>query len=295
MTKNFTRNHLATSSAASVVTSIATSIVTSTLLERISDRLSASKADEDRQFVTALGRGLALLAAFEHDDELSHQQLVKMSGLPKATVTRLIYTLSTLGFLRVTEYGQYQLGSSAVRLSASAWSRHDVVALAEPLLRQFATDYEVSVNLATEIDGEMRYLACSRSPARLSVNLQVGSAVPIADTAIGRAFYAVSSPTRQALIRANLKQHLANTDYQQAQAMLIDATDYYKQSGYTLSDGEFSPDILAVAVGVFDVAAGHFAYSLNASVPKASWDSADFMRLIVPKLQTLAEQIGNGT
>lgn len=262
------------------------------LLENINNQLMQSKIAEDRQFVTALGRGLLLLAAFEHQQQMSHQQLCQMSGLPKATVTRLIYTLTTLGFLRTTVQGQYQLGSSAVRLSASAWSQHDLVAFAEPLLRQFATENEVSVNLATEIDGEMRYLACHRSPARLSVNLQVGSAVPIADTAIGRAFYAVSSLTRQNVIDSNLQNRLSEVDYQQSKTALSNAANHYATHSYTLSDGEFSSDILAVAVGVFDVTTGQYAYSLNASVPRASWNAEDYIAKIVPKLQVLAERIG---
>jgi len=264
------------------------------LLARMNDTLAQSKVDDDRQFVTALGRGLTLLSAFEHQNQLSHQQLCQLTLLPKATVTRLIYTLTTLGFLRTTLEGQYRLGSSAVRLSAQAWSRHDVVAFAEPLLRQFASQNEVSVNLATEIEGEMRYLACCRSPARLSVNLQVGSAVPVARTAIGRAFYAISTPTRQAVITANLQTHLSKDEFEQAQIALADASTYYDTHGYTLSDGEFSTDILAVAVGIFDVTTGHYAYSLNASVPRANWQAEDYAAMIVPKLQALAERIGHG-
>lgn len=264
------------------------------LLDRMTTKLAQSKENDDRQFVTALGRGLTLLAAFEHYDQLSHQQLCQMTALPKATITRLIYTLTTLGFLRTTIHGQYQLGSNAVRLSAIAWSRHDVVAFAEPLLRQFADQNEVSVNLATEVEGEMRYLACCRSPARLSVNLQVGSAVPVARTAIGRAFYAVSTSTRQKIIHANLHEQLSQAEYKQAQNSLNEAVDYYQTHGYTLSDGEFSPDILAVAVGVFDVATGHYAYSLNASVPSANWEATEYAKVIVPKLQALAERIGSG-
>ena len=261
------------------------------LLSRMNESLELSKSSEDRQFVTALGRGLSLLAAFEDNDELSHQQLCQMSRLPKATVTRLIYTLTTLGFLRITANKQYQLASSAVRLSASAWNRHDLVAIAEPLLRQFAIENEVSVNLATEVEGEMRYLACHRSPARLSVNLQVGSAVPIASTAIGRAFYAMSSANKKSVIDNNLQEQLSNADYEQAQTMLSNAESYYEAHGYTLSDGEFSPDILAVAVGVFDVTTSHYQYSLNASVPRANWDAAEYAKMIVPKLQVLAERI----
>lgn len=264
------------------------------LLDRIIGVLEHSKDSNDRQFVTALGRGLTLLAAFEQHEQLSHQQLCQMTTLPKATITRLIHTLTTLGFLRMTEHGQYQLGSNAVRLSATAWSRHDMVVAAEPLLRQFASDNEVSVNLATEVEGEMRYHACCRSPARLSVNLQVGSAVPVARTAIGRAFYAASSPARQAVIRNNLQAHLSKEEYDRAQIALAEATEHYAKYGYTVSDGEFSTDILAVAVGVYDVATGQYAYSLNASVPSANWKAEEYAAAMVLKLQALAERVGRG-
>lgn len=264
------------------------------LLTRMSNALTQSKDDNDRQFVTAVGRGLILLAAFEQHEQLSHQQLCQMTHLPKATVTRLIHTLLTLGFLRTTEHGQYELGSSAVRLSATAWSRHDMVATAEPLLRQFASSNEVSVNLATEVEGEMRYHACCRSPARLSVNLRVGSAVPVAHTAIGRAFYAISSPIRQGVIKNKLQENLSEEDYNSACMALAEATEHYIKYGYTLSDGEFSTDILAVAVGIFDVATGQYAYSLNASVPRANWDADEYAKMIVPKLQALALKIGRG-
>ena len=265
------------------------------LLERMHATMSQNKEENDRQFVTALGRGLIILAAFEHHERLTHQQLCQMTELPKATITRLIHTLTTLGFLRTSDYGQYQLGSSAVRLSATAWSRHDMVAAAEPLLRQFASENEVSVNLATEVEGEMRYHACCRSPARLSVNLQVGSAVPVARTAIGRAFYAASSQARQAVVISNLQENLPVEEYNDAQTALASAAEHYAKYGYTVSDGEFSTDILAVAVGVYDVATGQYAYSLNASVPSANWEADEYAAMIVPKLQILAERIGGGT
>jgi len=264
------------------------------LLERMHGIMSQSKEDNDRQFVMALGRGLVILAAFEHDEQLTHQQLCQMTDLPKATITRLIHTLITLGLLRTNKYGQYQLGSSAVRLSATAWSRHDMVAAAEPLLRQFASENEVSVNLATEVEGEMRYHACCRSPARLSVNLQVGSAVPVTRTAIGRAFYAVSSQARQTVIISNLQENLSVEEFNHAQSALSSAAEHYEKYGYTVSDGEFSTDILAVAVGVYDVATGQYAYSLNASVPSANWEADEYAAMIVPKLQALAERIGSG-
>ena len=124
--------------------------------------------------------------------------------------------------------------------------------------------------------------------------MQVGSAIPIARTAIGLAFYATSSPARQVSIRNNLQEHLSTEDYNHAQSALSDAAEHYRAHGYTVSDGEFSTDILAVAFGVYDVATGQYAYSLNASVRSANWKSDDYTAMIVPKLQALAERIGSG-
>ena len=114
--------------------------------------------------------------------------------------------------------------------------------------------------------------------------MQVGSAVPVARTAIGRAFYAVSSITRQAVIRNNLQEHLSKEEYNRAQSALSNAAEHYQAYGYTVSDGEFSTDILAVAVGVFYIATGQYAYPLNASVPSANWQSDDYTAMIVLKL-----------
>ena len=54
--------------------------------------------EKDRLFVTALARGLEILAAFRADDaNLSNQQLAQRTQLPKSTVSRLCYTLIKLG------------------------------------------------------------------------------------------------------------------------------------------------------------------------------------------------------
>jgi DNA-binding IclR family transcriptional regulator len=116
----------------------------------------------------------------------------------------------------------------------------------------------------------------------------------VARTAIRRAFYAASSRARQAVIISNLKESLSNEAFTHAKSALTCAAEHYEQYGYTVSDGEFSTDILAVAVGVYDIATGQYVYSLNASVPSANWAVDDYTAMIVPKLQALAERIGGG-
>ena len=56
--------------------------------------------EDDRNFATALARGLSVLRAFRTDDDgLSNAQIAERTGLPKSTVSRLTYTLGCLGYL----------------------------------------------------------------------------------------------------------------------------------------------------------------------------------------------------
>ncbi|MDO5769258.1 MAG: IclR family transcriptional regulator, partial [Psychrobacter sp.] len=261
------------------------------LSDSISDTLNRAKSEDDRAFISALGRGMLILSVFEDESQLSHQQICQKTQLPKATVSRLIYTLQALGLLRRGEDERYQLGANLLKLTASAWRRHNLVDDALPLLKDFAMTHQVSVNIATEIEGEMRYLACYRSPARLAVNLSVGSSVPLAQTAIGRAYYAVMSASVQQQILARISDAQDKSALNTIAQLLDLQTQFYNQYGYCLSDGDFSPDILAVAVPIYDHAKGHFTHAINASVPKANWSADDYIDFIIPKLMTLKKQI----
>ena len=73
---------------------------------------SSDTENKDRLFVTALARGLAVLAAFRSGEpQLSNQDLASRTSLPKSTVSRLTYTLTQLGYLdQDASTGRYQLG-----------------------------------------------------------------------------------------------------------------------------------------------------------------------------------------
>src|SRR3989442_11389862 len=102
-------------------------------------RGSTAKSDlasaPDRKFVTALGRGLNVLRCFGPRDRwLANQEIAARTGLAKPTVSRLVYTLTQLGFLRHSHSPrQYALGSAAVSLGYSALTQIDIPRPARPL------------------------------------------------------------------------------------------------------------------------------------------------------------------
>src|SRR5204862_7582134 len=87
-------------------------------------RASRQRAKEDRHFVTALARGLEVLACFRSGDTLlGNGDLAERCRLPKSTVSRLSPTPARLGYLRyVEDAGKYRLGGSTLALGSAMLS-----------------------------------------------------------------------------------------------------------------------------------------------------------------------------
>jgi len=82
---------------------------------------AVADASEDRRFITALARGLELLRCFKPQDRwLAHQELARRTGLPHATVSRLSFTLTSLGYLRHRPAsGEYALSPAVLSLASA--------------------------------------------------------------------------------------------------------------------------------------------------------------------------------
>jgi DNA-binding IclR family transcriptional regulator len=162
------------------------------------------KPAEDRDgdegnFAASLMRGLRILRAFTADDStLGNQDLIERTGLPKATVSRLTYTLVGLGYLNYDEMlGRYSIGASTVSLGYSALSSSPVVHIARPLMQELADETGAATALGTRDGTEMVYLANCRSMSPVSLRLNVGSRLPLWRTAMGLAYLAEMIPEKR--------------------------------------------------------------------------------------------------
>lgn len=182
------------------------------MINEILSTIETAESENDRQFVVALARGLSILYTTRfYPHGVSYQQICEMTRLPKPTVSRLLRTLVVLRFLRQNPHTSlYQADLRLLELSAGTNSL-DPSEQVKPLLAAFAANYQVSVSLAVAQYGEMLYVQSIRSPARLAVQLQVGSTVPMPDTAIGRAYYAGLSAIQRKSVQADLRRLFQQT------------------------------------------------------------------------------------
>ena len=151
----------------------------------------AKKAATDRSFVVALSRGLDVLRAFHPNDGLlGNQEIAARTKLPKPTVSRLTYTLTKLGYLTpVPRFEKYQLAPSAMALGYAALANLGVRHLSEPFREEVMRETGGAVAVGGRDRHSMIYFGQSRNGLTLGVQLDVGSRIPIATTAMGRAYF----------------------------------------------------------------------------------------------------------
>jgi DNA-binding IclR family transcriptional regulator len=202
----------------------------------------------ERQFITALARGLEILDAFTSRDRmLGNQELAERTGLPKATVSRLTYTLSELGYLTyLPRFAKYRLGLRVVGLGQVALSSLDIREIARPEMLRLAGTMDATVSLGSRDRLSMLYIEHCPPQTTVALQLGLGSRIPLAVTALGRAYYALAPQAERAEIDAQLAQRHGER-WPDIGKGLQEALDMHAAFGFAASVGDWNPEVNGVA------------------------------------------------
>ena len=222
---------------------------------------------KDRNFVVALARGLEVLRAFRPTDGmLGNQDIAARTRLPKPTVSRITYTLTQLGYLtHLTRLEKYQLAPAALALGYAALAHMGIRRAARPFMQELTELSGGSVALGCRDRLSVIYIGHCRSNAAVTVGLDLGSRVPIADTAIGRALLAGLPEEEREEIYSRLA---ARTDdrWPKIKSAIERARRDIAARGFAISIGEWQPDVNAVGVP-FALGDGSGTFAFNCGAP----------------------------
>lgn len=256
-------------------------------------RGAAAGPKEDRHFVTALARGLEVLSAFRSRDRmLGNQELARRCGLPKSTISRLTYTLTREGYLEPVREGRgsggYRLGSAVLALGGALLAHMDVRPRARPLMQDLADSTQAMVSLGVRDRLSMIYVENCRSESALTLSLDVGSRLPLANSAMGRAYLAACSPLERADLLERLR-HEGERAWPRIRRGIEQADAEYLEHGCCTSFGDWQKDVNAIAVPLR--LEGSPLMVISCGGPGVSV-SADFlMKTARPRLQTLVRKL----
>ena len=213
-----------------------------------SGRGPTSKLELDGE--TPALRLIALLELIAAKDEgLSLQALVDSTGLPKATLHRMLAQLEGAAFLqRGADGRQYRAGVRARRMAESLLFHSIHHGARHAVLRHLVDELGESCNLTALSGSEVIYIDRVETQAPLRFYLQPGSRVPVHCSASGKLLLAQMTPRerRQLLQHAPLARYTPQTltDFSLLEAEVRSV----KRQAYAIDNEEFLPGLLCVAV-----------------------------------------------
>ncbi|MFT7594188.1 MAG: DNA-binding IclR family transcriptional regulator [Paracoccaceae bacterium] len=255
---------------------------------------AAPKEAKDRNFVTALARGLDVLRCFRPGEmELTNTDISARTSLPKPTVSRLTHTLCRLDYLVAdSRNNTYRLGAGVLGLGFGVLSGLEIAERVKDVLgelRNGPNSYITSA-LGERHRCDVIYVAVRLSRENVSLSMHVGSRLPLFRSAMGRAILVgMAESDRVAVFEmARLEEPDGEDD---RQAIFAKAQSEYQSRGFCTSYGDWRGDVNAVAVPVFSLN-GSQVYGLNAGGPTFHVKKKQLESHYAPLLIQAAKSLG---
>jgi DNA-binding IclR family transcriptional regulator len=246
----------------------------------------------DRHFVTALARGLEVLACFRHGDRmLGNQELSRRCGLAKSTVSRLTHTLTRLGYLiYVEDSAKYSLGTATLSLGSAMLSRLDIRKLAHPLMQELAEFGQCTVSLGSRDRLSMVYIDAVRGSAAVTLSLESGARIQIATSAMGRAYLTAVSEVERNDIMERVRELADAGRWSELQRGVAKALRDIRELGVCCSFGEWQKDVNAIAVPVRP-GGGLPPMAINCGAPAYMVSKEFLLERVRPRLIALVAEL----
>lgn len=246
--------------------------------------------DGDRNFVTALARGLEVMRAFDSAKLLGNREIAERTGLPKATVSRLTYTLTRLGYLQHDAARQaYRLDPRVLAFGFAALSDLGVRDIAHPLMERLARDSGLSCGLGIRDRLSVMYIDVVDGGQAITLRVTVGSRLPLGSSAMGRALLTgLPAPERNHLVGMILEREADPA----RRAALVEGMDRAGQeiarSGFCQAIGEWQVDVAGIGVPLV-TPAGAFAFNLGGPIYRVDRDR--LLSEYAPRLVEIARHV----
>jgi IclR family pca regulon transcriptional regulator len=247
---------------------------------------------KSRYYIEALGRGLQILEVFSDGSPgLTLTEIASTVGLDKSTVFRFVYTLERLGYLeRDPETKRYFPSLKVLRLGFAALDSLEMAQVAQPYLKALSAECGETTNMTVRDGSEIVYVARNRTRQIISVNLQLGSRLPVYCTSMGKAQLIDLS-------RQELYDLLGEGPYPKigpntitALDGLVAELDQVRRQGYAINDEELAAGLCSVAAPIRH-RDGETVAAVNVSIPSARASRQELEEVLAPMVMSTAREI----
>lgn len=198
-------------------------------------------------------RSMDILNLFIEHPELSFQEIIDLSGIPKTSVYRMLSSLVEMGFIEKGTDLKYRLGLVFLKFGSLVSSRLEIRQIAYPIMKVLHDEVEEAINLSIQQDeDETIYIEKIDLKQKVRVYTAVGRKSPLYAGASSRAVLANYSDTA-------IQDYIERTEFKPlSKGTIIDKEEFYrliKQTqidGYSVSHSELHDHTSEVAAPIFN-------------------------------------------
>lgn len=228
------------------------------------------KGHYDKNFIAVTQRVFAVLEALSHQPKagVGLEEITQISGLPKTTVFRLLYSMHKLGFVeQAPDTGFYSLSGKFFELGTNALPYQRLTTLARPPMQRLLLSFGESVNLAVPKLGGAIYIAVLESPKPHRVAASVGGFSFLHCTSVGKciAAYLPTQELEKQLIRHGMPPLTQSTII--SRQALDEELARVRNEGVALDNEENAQGIICVGGPIFASAAKEPIAAMSVSGP----------------------------
>lgn len=231
---------------------------------------------------------LDIVAGLERPVRFS--ELLALSPHPKATLYRLVQTLTNLGMLRYDVDRQtYSPGLRLVRLAHAAWRQSSLAPIARAHIDRLSEVLGETVHLAQLDAGQVLYVDKRNAADPIEMFSQAGKIGPGYCTGVGKAMLAFLSEDalETALSQQAWFAHTAHTHT--SRDSLVQELETIRADGIAFDREEHEPGIICIAAPIL-TEAGRPLGALSVTTTTARKSLYDLTRL-APSLKQTAQDI----
>jgi DNA-binding IclR family transcriptional regulator len=221
--------------------------------EESSEDRATQRPGSGRTMVMPLARSLAILSAFTPEAPwLGNQELVLETGIPAPSVSRMLRSLVTLGYLHYSpQRRKYRLAAAVLSLGYSAIAHSHVQRVARLEMQSFADASEAYVVLGTRDRLDVIVLeTCANKPAALDLKLYAGTRLRIASSPMGWAMLAALPELERFYLLGNIERKTGR-EWPHLRRRITEGISQVHNVGYCMSLGEWEPELAIVAAPLF--------------------------------------------
>jgi DNA-binding IclR family transcriptional regulator len=168
-------------------------------------------------------------------------------------------------------------------------ARMDMRQLARPLMQELADHSQAMVSLGMRDRLSMIYVENCRSESALTLSLDVGSRIPLATTAMGRAYLALCAEGEREGLMERVREH-DGAAWPRTREGIERSLAEYHELGCCTSFGDWQKDVNALAIA-FRPPGGRSIMAINCGGPSFKLSREFLLEEVRPPLLVLANRL----